>query len=119
MEIATLESILACYNPICNADSMHVVPKREPSSPTAPFTCGKTVQIHDSPIATESRIQPHYLNLRVSLLAQPVHFRTMGMNQINNAYACIIKACNHHFTDHDININHIMSIHQCISFKSK
>ena len=43
MEIATLETILACYNPICNADSMHVVPKREPSSPTAPFTCGKTV----------------------------------------------------------------------------
>src|ERR1043165_5362693 len=43
MEIATLETILTCYNSICNADSMHVVPKREPSSPTAPFTCGKTV----------------------------------------------------------------------------
>ena len=83
MEIATLETILACYNPICNADSMHVVPKREPSSPTAPFTCGKTAEIHDSPITTGSRIQPHYLNLRVSLLAQPVRFHTMGMNQIN------------------------------------
>ena len=58
MEIATLESILACYNPICNADSMHVVPKREPSSPTAPFTCGKTVYIHDSPRTLSQESNP-------------------------------------------------------------
>src|ERR1051325_11278150 len=82
MEIATLESILACYNPICNADSMHVVPKREPRSPTVPFTRGKTVQsmIRPQPLGQESSLTTFN---QVSLLALQAHFRTMGMNQVN------------------------------------
>src|ERR1051325_246603 len=90
MEIATLETILACYNPICNADSMHVVPNVNQVHPLFHYM-RKTTSIHDSPITTESRIhdspittgsriQPHYLCFLVSLLALQVQFHTMGMN---------------------------------------
>src|ERR1043165_327413 len=55
MEIATLETILACYNPICDADSMHVVPNMNQVHPLFHYT-RKTASIHDSPITTGSRI---------------------------------------------------------------
>ena len=80
MEIATLETILACYNPICNADSMHVVPNVNRVHPLFHHTW-KTAEIHDSPrtLSQESSLTTSIL---VSLLALQVHFRTMGMNQL-------------------------------------
>src|ERR1051325_7958327 len=114
MAIATLETILTCYKSICNADSMHVVPKREPRSPTAPFTRGKTVysMIRPQPLGQESSLTT---SNRVSLLALQAHFRTMGMNQINKCLCMHHKSMQHKSSDHDINTFHTMPIHRYIT----
>src|ERR1051325_7458730 len=58
--IITLETILTCYNYICNADSMHVVPNVNQVHTLFRLHLGKQRQSAIRPYTIGSRIQPHH-----------------------------------------------------------
>src|ERR1051325_4808593 len=76
--------------------------KREPSSPSVPSHL-ETAEIHDSPITLgqESSLTTSNPGKSSGSASSLPHNRN---EPINNAYACIIKACNINSTEYDDNI---------------
>ena len=108
MGIATLETILACYNPICNADSMHVVPNVNRVHPLFHHTWKQRKSI----IRPEHWVKnlaslPHNPGKSIGSASSLPH---NGNEPINKCSCMHHKSMQHHFTDHDINIIHIMPI---------